>query len=132
MKKEYECFIATPAHISIFDPALTRTVANEYICGCYPGGTGPDNDWPALGLSWDLGRISPGTSATAFGVLGYDDVLSVRFFGHPQVCCPLRRRLRFHLYLSKRVYSLLTGGRQIGPLRSCWTTLSRSTTLSCS
>jgi hypothetical protein len=60
--------------------------AGAAICSCQiPGGTGAGNDWPALGVAWDLGTITPSSPATRFAVAGYDDVYAARFFGQPQV-----------------------------------------------
>lgn len=63
------------------DPSL------PHVCACHtPGYTGAANDWPALTAAIDMGAVQPGaaTPSTAFVVVSYDDVQSIRYMGHAQ------------------------------------------------
>lgn len=67
-------------------PACTNS-AGQAICGCEtPGGSGSANDWPSLGVAWDLGGTvtADGAISSVAAVVAYDDVKSIRFFGHDQ------------------------------------------------
>lgn len=47
--------------------------------------------WPVLAVSWDLGSVSNESTVTRYLVLAYDQVVSIRYFGHNMV--PLWRHV---------------------------------------
>lgn len=70
-------------------PVPACNALNSFQCKCGPGLTGDLNDWPAVGLAFQLTPLAsspPAAAATAVAVLAYDDGdrQSIRFFGHPQ------------------------------------------------
>jgi hypothetical protein len=84
-------FVTSPANGTLSLPpdevimpvqACTNPQTGQAICACQvPGETGAKNDWPALGLAWDMGTVAPGTSASRFAAVAYDDLYAARFFG---------------------------------------------------
>jgi hypothetical protein len=49
------------------------------------------DDWPVLAVAWNVGSVGKGSVATRYAVLAYDQVVSIRYFGHNMV--PLWRHV---------------------------------------
>ena len=44
-----------------------------------------DDNWPVLAISWDLGNVGENNATSRYIVLVYDQVVSIRYFGHNMI-----------------------------------------------
>ncbi|XP_062501925.1 uncharacterized protein LOC134179036 [Corticium candelabrum] len=44
-----------------------------------------EDNWPVLAVSWDLGNVGKDNAASRYIVLAYDQVVSIRYFGHNMI-----------------------------------------------